>query len=148
MTRLVPMTEAHLDAVMRHEHEMFGPESWTRAGYRSELSDTRHRYYLAAEDDDGTLLGWAGLMVVAEDAQILTVGVVPAARRRGIGQGLLDAMLDEAKRRGALAVFLEVRADNDAAQALYRRNGFVDLRVRRGYYDSGRADALEMQRVL
>jgi ribosomal-protein-alanine N-acetyltransferase len=57
-------------------------------------------------------------------------------------------MLDEAKRRRALAVFLEVRADNDAAQALYRRNGFVDLRVRRGYYDSGRADALEMQRVL
>jgi ribosomal-protein-alanine N-acetyltransferase len=148
MTRLVRMTEAHLDAVMRHEREMFGPESWTRSGYRSELADTRYRYYLAAEDDHGALLGWAGMMVVAEDAQILTVGVVPQARRQGIGQRLLDALLAEAKDRGATAVFLEVRTENEAAQALYRRNGFTDLRVRRGYYDNGRADALEMQRAL
>lgn len=142
------MTAAHLDAVMTHEHAMFGPESWTRSGYRSELADTAYRHYLAAEDEDGALLGWAGLMVVAEDAQILTVGVIPTARRRGIGQALLDALLDEARRRGASAVFLEVRVENDAALALYRRNGFADLRVRRGYYDNGRADALEMQREL
>jgi ribosomal-protein-alanine N-acetyltransferase len=142
------MTTAHLDTVMEHERAMFGPESWTRSGYRSELADTTYRYYLAAEDDDGTLLGWAGLMVVAEDAQILTVGAIPSARRRGVGQALLDALLHEAKRRGASAAFLEVRVENEAALALYRRNGFVELRVRRGYYDNGRADALEMQREL
>jgi ribosomal-protein-alanine N-acetyltransferase len=142
------MTDAHLDAVMEHEHDMFGTESWTRSSYRSELADTRFRHYVAAEEEDGTLLGWAGLMVVAEDAQVLTVGVVPAHQRRGIGQALLDALLDEAKRRGASAAFLEVRTDNAPALALYRRNGFSDLRVRRGYYDHGRADAQEMQRAL
>jgi ribosomal-protein-alanine N-acetyltransferase len=140
------MTAAHLDAVMRYEHEVFGTESWTRAGYRSELADTRYRYYVAAEDEDGALLGWAGLMTVADEAQILTIGVIPSARRRGVGQAMLDELLAEAARRGAVAVFLEVRVDNDAAQQLYRRNGFTDLRIRRGYYDNGRADALEMRR--
>jgi [ribosomal protein S18]-alanine N-acetyltransferase len=133
---------------MAHERDMFGPESWTHAGYREELADTRYRHYVAAEDEDGTLLGWAGLMVVADQAQILTIGTVPDRRRQGIGQALLDALLDEAKRRGASAVFLEVRVDNEAAQALYRRNGFADLRVRRGYYENGRVDGLEMQRAV
>jgi ribosomal-protein-alanine acetyltransferase len=85
-------------------------------------------------------------MTVADEAQILTIGVIPSARRRGVGQAMLDELLAEAARRGAVAVFLEVRVDNDAAQQLYRRNGFTDLRIRRGYYDNGRADALEMRR--
>lgn len=146
--RIVPMTRAHIDAFMPHEHEMFGTEAWTARSYRDELADTRYRHYVAAEDDDGALLGWAGVMVVGDSAQIMTIGVVPDAQRRGIGQLLLDALLDEARRRGAEAVFLEVRVDNAPALALYRRNGFTDLRVRRGYYGHGRVDGLEMQRAL
>lgn len=96
----------------------------------------------------GDLVGWAGLMVVAETAQILTIGVVPAAQRRGIGQILLDGLLAEARRRRAGEVMLEVRVDNDAARRLYERNLFRALRVRRGYYDLGRVDAVEMKREL
>lgn len=146
--RIVPMTRAHIDAFMPYEHEMFGTEAWTAGSYRDELADTRYRHYVAAEDEDGTLLGWAGVMIVADTAQIMTVGVIPTAQKRGIGQRLLDALLDEARRRGAEAVVLEVRVDNEPALRLYRRNGFTDLRVRRGYYGHGRVDGLEMQRVL
>lgn len=146
--RIVPMTRAHIDAFMPYEHEMFGTEAWTAGSYRDELADTRYRHYVAAEDEDGTLLGWAGVMIVADTAQIMTVGVIPAAQKRGIGQRLLDALLDESRRRGAEAVVLEVRVDNEPALRLYRRNGFTDLRVRRGYYGHGRVDGLEMQRVL
>ncbi|MGN6606780.1 MAG: ribosomal protein S18-alanine N-acetyltransferase [Jatrophihabitans sp.] len=150
--RIVPMTRAHIDALMPYEHEMFGTEAWSYASYRDELADKRFRAYYAAEDTtdgrDGDLLGWAGVMVVGDTAQVLTVGVVPAARRRGIGQQLLDTLLDEARRRGAEQTVLEVRVDNEPALALYRRNGFADLRVRRGYYANGRVDALEMQRAL
>ena len=116
---LVPMTAAHIDALMPYESEMFGTEGWTRNGYRAELADTRHRHYLAAEDGDGALLGWAGLMVVGDTAEILTVGVVPAARRTGIGRRLLAALLAEGVRRGATEAFLEIRVDNDAALRLY-----------------------------
>ena len=146
---LVPMTNQHVDELMPYEKTMFGTEAWTRSGYRSELADTRFRHYVAAEDEDGRrLLGWAGIMVVADAAQILTIGVIPEARRQGIGQLLLNALLAEATRREATAIFLEVRVDNDAAQQLYRHNDFSTLRVRRGYYDHGRVDAVEMQRAL
>jgi [ribosomal protein S18]-alanine N-acetyltransferase len=145
---IVPMTAAHIDALMPYERAMFGTEAWTVNGYRNELADTRHRYYLAAEGTDGELLGWAGVRVIEDAAEILTVGVVPSARRHGLAVRLLDALLTEARQRGAAEAFLEVRVDNEAARALYLREGFTELGVRRGYYDNGRVDAVVMPRAL
>jgi ribosomal-protein-alanine N-acetyltransferase len=146
--RIVPMRAEHIDAVLLHEREMFGTEAWTRGGYRAELADTRHRTYFAAESADGALLGWAGVRVVADEAEILTVGVVPSARRRGIARLLLAALLDEARRRGAREAYLEVRIDNAAARALYAKEGFAELGIRPGYYDAGSVDAVVMSRDL
>lgn len=145
---IVPMTAAHIDALMVYEREMFGTEAWTGSGYRTELADKRHRYYVAAQGDDGELLGWAGVMVVADAAEILTVGVVPAARRQRIATKLLAALLDEARARGACEAFLEVRVDNEAARKLYEHEGFAQVGLRRGYYDAGRVDAVVMKREL
>lgn len=145
---VVPMTAAHVDALMPHEREMFGPEAWTANGYLNELADTRTRHYLAVEDATSALLAWGGVMVVADAAEILTVGVVPAARRRGIARQLLHALLDEARRRGARECFLEVRVDNAAARALYESDGFAQVGLRPGYYDGGRVDAVVMRREL
>jgi [ribosomal protein S18]-alanine N-acetyltransferase len=143
---IVPMTIEHIDALMPHEQAMFGSEAWTASGYRTELADTRRRHYLAAVDADGALLGWAGVLVVADCADVLTVGVVPDARRQGIATRLLAGLLAEARTRGAVEVFLEVRVDNDGAQRLYAHQGFVQIATRRGYYDSGRVDAVVMRR--
>lgn len=143
---VVPMRAEHIDALMPYEHEMFGTEAWTAEGYRAELADTQHRYYLAAVDANAGLLGWAGVRVVADAAEVLTVGVIPAARRGGIGERLLAMLLDEARRRGATEVFLEVRVDNEAAQRLYEKAGFVRVGMRRGYYAGGSVDAVVMRR--
>ncbi len=145
---VAPMTAAHIDALMPYERDMFGTEAWTRSSYRAELADTRHRYYVAAETPDGDLLGWAGVMVVGDTADILTVGVVPAARRAGIARLLVDVLLAEAIRRGATEAFLEVRIDNGAARGLYASGGFAEIGVRRGYYDGGRVDAVTMRKGL
>lgn len=145
VVRLVPMTREHITNLMQFERQMFGTEAWTESGYRTELADTRHRFYVAAEDG-AALVGWAGVMVIGDEAQILTVGVVPDARRRGIGRLLLDALITEAVRRGATTAFLEVRADNAPARALYTNDGFVEIGTRRGYYDAGRMDAVVMRR--
>lgn len=145
---VVPMTRDHIDALMRYENEMFGSEAWTRAGYRAELADRRHRFYLVAEDDENALLGWAGILIAGDQAEILTVGVVPQARRRGIGTKLVHALVQGARDRGAHELFLEVRVDNDAARRLYEREGFTVLGRRRGYYDNGRVDAVVMRREL
>ncbi|MGX7681011.1 GNAT family N-acetyltransferase [Jatrophihabitans sp. DSM 45814] len=164
--RLRPMTVADLDLLLPYEEIMFGSEAWSRQSYLDELADSELRCYLVAESVAGRsgeaaagepeagepearrsveLLGSAGLLTIGETAQILTVGVLPAARRRGIGTQLVQALVAEAIRRGADEVLLEVRIDNDAARTLYEREGFELLGVRRGYYDHGRVDALTMR---
>src|SRR5437763_12050358 len=105
-SRIVPMTAAHIDAFMPYESEVFGTEAWTARSYRDELADRRFRHYVAAADEDASPLGWAGVMAVGDTAQAMTIGVVPAAQRRGVGQLLLDALLDEARGRGAEFVIL------------------------------------------
>jgi ribosomal-protein-alanine N-acetyltransferase len=145
---LVPMNRAHVDLLMVYERDMFGTEAWTASSYRSELADVRHRYYVAVEGTDGELLGWAGVLVVADTSELLTVGVVPSARRHGLARTMLAALYAEAKKRGGAEMFLEVRVDNVSARKLYEDEGFVELDRRRGYYDNGRVDAVVMRREL
>jgi [ribosomal protein S18]-alanine N-acetyltransferase len=150
--RLRPMRIADLDAVLPFEQQMFGPEAWSRQAYLDELADTELRYYIVAEavaertdPAGGGLLGTAGLLTIGETGQILTVGVLPAARRRGVGRLLVRALIAEARRRRASEVLLEVREDNHAAQRLYAAEGFTVLGKRRGYYEQGRVDAITMR---
>lgn len=85
--------------------------------------------------------------VVAGEMEVLTVGVAPAARRRGLGRRLMDAALDAGRLAGAEEAFLEVATDNPAAVALYERLGFARASVRPAYYDrgpQGMVDALVM----
>jgi [ribosomal protein S18]-alanine N-acetyltransferase len=145
---IVPMTQAHIDQLLPYEQQLFGPEAWPASGYREELADRRHRWYITTLDDDGALIGWAGIRVIGTDAEVLTIGVIPNARRRGVGSGMLAALMTEARRRGARQVLLEVRVDNLPARQLYRREGFTELGIRRGYYDNGRVDAVMMGHAL
>jgi ribosomal-protein-alanine N-acetyltransferase len=148
LASIVAMTDAHIAALMPFESAMFGTEAWSAGSYRAELADVGTRHYLAAEGPAGQLLGWAGVMVAADSAEILTVGVVPDSRRQGIAARLIDGLMAEARRRGAVEVFLEVRLDNDAARQLYEHQGFTVVGRRRGYYDHGRIDAIVMRREL
>lgn len=145
---VVTMTEAHIAALMPYEREMFGTEAWTAAGYRAEITDARSRYYVALEDDVGALLGWGGILIAADQAEVLTVGVVPSAQRRGLARQMLAALYAEAIRRGARELFLEVRIDNTPAINLYESEGFARIGRRRGYYDNGRVDAITMRKPL
>jgi len=79
---------------------------------------------------------------------VLTLAVREAAWGRGTGSALLTDLLDEAGRRDCTEVFLEVRADNPRARQLYRRFGFSDVGIRRGYYQPSGMDAIVMRRGL
>ncbi len=140
------MTPADLEAVLGLEFALFGEEAWSRQMLEGELAEQpRSRYYLIAEED-GTIVGYAGLLVSGEQADVLTLAVAADRWGRGIGSGLLEALLAEAARRGATAVFLEVRAGNARAQRLYSRYGFAEVGIRKGYYQPSGADALVMRR--
>jgi len=142
------MTPEDIDAVLVLEHGLFGEEAWSRQMLEGELAEQpRSRYYLVA-DEDGTITGYAGLMVAAAQADVLTLAVAADRWGQGTGSALLGALLAEAARRRCTEVFLEVRMDNDRAQGLYRRYGFSEIGVRKGYYQPSGADALVMRRDL
>jgi [ribosomal protein S18]-alanine N-acetyltransferase len=91
--------------------------------------------------------GFVLARAIAGEAEILTLAVVPAARRQHVGSTLLDAAMAQAEARGARAMLLEVAAGNAAALALYHRLGFAQTGRRRRYYSDG-ADALVLRRTL
>ena len=91
--------------------------------------------------------GFVLARVAGDEAEILTLAVLPEKRGRGLGRALLQAAIARAEELGARTVFLEVGADNPSALALYARLGFVKVGMRKGYYASasGGTDALVLR---
>ncbi|HEY6918015.1 MAG TPA: GNAT family N-acetyltransferase [Tabrizicola sp.] len=121
------------------------PPPWSAADFAGFLGDPLA--FLLVEGDAGFLLGRA----VAGEAELLTLAVAPEARRLGLGRKLVSRFLYQAQLRGAGRAFLEVKADNAAAVALYESAGFTPAGRRRGYYldpDGSRTDALVLAREL
>ncbi len=135
-----------LERVVPLERELFGATAWSAETFWSELALPESRWYVVAEDPDGEVLAYAGLMVVGTEADVQTIAVAPAAQGRRVGTALLRALVEEAVRRGATGLVLEVRADNEPAIALYRREGFERIAVRRRYYEPEGVDAWIMRR--
>ena len=143
--RLRPMTADDLPAIMRLEEDLFAPDTWTTAMYRDELAQPDTRHYLVVENGSG-VVGYGGLIAYDDEAHIATLGVALDRQGEGLGSLLLDALLAESDRRGAPVVLLEVRADNEVAQGLYRRRGFTEIGRRRRYYQPSGTDAVVMKR--
>jgi ribosomal-protein-alanine N-acetyltransferase len=145
---LRPMGLADVGAVAVLEQALFGVEAWSPELLADEMTaDPGSRYYLVAEDA-GVVTGYGGLLALAGgQADVLTLAVAEDRWGEGIGRALLEGLLAEAGRRGCTEIFLEVRVDNDRAQRLYRRRGFTDIGIRRGYYQPSNTDALVMRLV-
>lgn len=125
------MTPSDVAAVSELERLIY-PEPWSDQVFLDELSQPGRVYLLAVDDDK--VIGYAGLMVVFEDAHITTMSVSPEARGSGIGQRMMLQLVDAAIAAEAEHLTLEVRMSNDPAQALYRKFGFVPVGVRKDYY--------------
>jgi ribosomal-protein-alanine N-acetyltransferase len=91
------------------------------------------------------LAGYAFARVIAGEAEILNVAVLPSYRRQGVGRQLLDSILAAVTAGGAVEVFLEVRESNQAARFLYETRGFRAVGVRTDYYRKPRENAVIMR---
>ncbi|QNO37839.1 ribosomal protein S18-alanine N-acetyltransferase [Protaetiibacter sp. SSC-01] len=142
-------TASDLDAIDALETATFPSDAWSREAIASELASA-HTHYLVAVDETDAVLGYAGLLAPRGSGQgdIQTIAVAEHARRRGIGATLLDTLLAEARARDAREVFLEVRADNPGAEALYVTRGFERIAVRPAYYQPDGVDAVVMKAEL
>lgn len=166
---LRPMTVWDIPEVLMHEHALFPLDAWPARFYEEELAqvgpaggaDAHGRpatrdYRVVVRDETadvdagehpGDIVGYGGIMVAGDVADVQTIGTVTAVQGRGIGAAQLRWMLEEAAARGARGLMLEVRASNDPARRLYTRHGFADVRVRRRYYPGGE-DAVVMLKEL
>jgi len=133
-----------LPEVSALERDLFGATAWSEETFWSELAQHASRRYLVAELD-GRVVGYAGGMLSGPEADVQTIGVAADAQGKGLGRRLLRARIDLAREGGASALLLEVRADNEPAQALYRSEGFARISVRRRYYQPGDIDAIIMR---
>jgi ribosomal-protein-alanine N-acetyltransferase len=142
--KLVACTAAEAPA-MAAVHALAFDASWREDEFEDLLEGEGIYGFLARDDAP---LGVILCRVAVDEVEILTIGVTPAARRKGVAQALLAAGLGAARGRGAAQAFLEVAVDNEAAIALYQRLGFHRAGKRLYYYDrgaAGRMDALVMR---
>lgn len=143
------LTRADVDRCAELEQQLFpGDDPWSASAFRAELAG-RHNHYFAARSDTGVLLGYAGIALLGNrfspESEVHTIGVAPEARRLGAGSALLEKLLRYAEKHGG-PVYLEVRTDNEAAIALYRKYGFDIVGTRPRYYQPSGADAYTMCR--
>jgi ribosomal-protein-alanine N-acetyltransferase len=139
--------------VMDLEAELFGDEAWTAEAFWSELAsappsltgaDSRRYWVAVADPDERDVLGYAGVSLGGDEAYVQTIGVTRRAQRRGLGSLLMRQLIADARAAGDRTCWLEVRADNAEAKAMYSAFGFVPRGRRRGYYQPSGVDAIVM----
>ena len=141
--RIVPMTNEHLADVSELERECFS-NPWSRNMFAEELENACSAFLVALDADDGSLVGYAGLLAVADEGCITKMAVRPSSRRGGVAGQLLDVFVRFAEGSGLAFLTLEVRAGNYPAITLYGSRGFRSAGRRKNYYDHPKEDAFIM----
>ena len=139
---IIPMTADHLDQVAEIEQICFS-DPWSRR-MLSEHLENECAATLVAITPSGTILGYAGLLVVLDEGYITNVAVRPEYRRQGIAGELLAVFHRFAEGNKMAFLTLEVRDSNASARALYTKHGFKEVGVRKNYYDHPKEDAIIM----
>ena len=140
--RIRRMTLNDLDAVAAIEAATF-PTPWSRDSFRQELERNVAARYLVAEMD-GQVIGYAGAWIILDESHITNIAIEESRRGLGYGRALTTALMQYLSNLGAAYATLEVRRSNLRAQNLYKSLGFVELGVRKRYYEDNREDALIM----
>jgi ribosomal-protein-alanine N-acetyltransferase len=126
------------------DKELFPYSPWSASQYKEEFSSpTRH--FVVAIDEAQNIIGYAGVFAPGgAEADVLTVGVIPAQRGKGIARQLMALITDWARQEGSIAMMLEVKVDNIEAIGLYESLGYSKLNIRKDYFGAG-LDALVMR---
>lgn len=145
IVRIVPMTADHLDDIARLEQICFS-RPWSRRMLAEELENQCAAFLVALEPGTDKVIGYAGLLVMADEGYITNVAVFPEYRRRGVAEQIIQVFCDFAQGNHLAFLTLEVRPSNAPAISLYNSFGFEEVGRRKNYYDLPREDALILTR--
>lgn len=139
ISSLTPDDLATAYAIERRSHAF----PWSEKTFASNQGE---RYFNLRLDVDGTMAAFAVTQVVLDEATLFNIAVDPDWQRRGLGRQLLEHLIRELEAKDVFTLWLEVRASNTSAIALYESLGFNEATIRRNYYPTkeGREDAIIM----
>ena len=143
MSNIVTMTSCHVPQVAALEKECFS-DPWSQRSVASELENPLALWLVWEED--GQVLGYVGSQTVLDETDMMNVAVSAQARRRGIAQALVEALVIQLKQRGSRCLTLEVRASNAPAICLYEKLGFRQVGRRHNYYSHPKEDGLILRK--
>jgi ribosomal-protein-alanine N-acetyltransferase len=132
-----------------YEKELFPYSPWSTSQFKEEFAGIPTTRYMSVAEDGNTIVGYCGVFVPAPgiEADILTVAVLPAYRRKGIAKEFMRQIEAYALEREASAMMLEVEVSNESAIKLYESLGYMKISVRMDYYGPGK-DAHVMRKEL
>ncbi len=139
-----PASFAHVAVLAYLQNACFPDDPWPESAFAALLVDPPGFGLIATNTAP---VGFALARLIIDEAEIISLGILPASRRRGVGALILNQLTDQCRARGATCLFLEVAAPNLAATTLYRSHGFAEAGKRRQYYPNG-DDALVLCRAL
>jgi tRNA threonylcarbamoyl adenosine modification protein YeaZ/ribosomal-protein-alanine acetyltransferase len=134
-----------IPALVGLDKEIFPESPWSSGQFKEELAGVprTHKYLVATES--GRIVGYGGVAIVGDVADIHTLAVIPSHRRAGLASKILDQLESWAATKGIDALMLEMREGNEAAQPLYEARGYQAISKRKNYYRTG-MDAIIMRK--
>ena len=138
-TEIKKMTADDAPLAAALEEKCF-PFPWSEDAIREELENEKASFFSAFYG--GKFVGHAGMISALGEGNVCNVAVDPSARRRGVGQALVKALISEGERRDLDVLMLEVRASNAPAIALYKKLGLIEVGRRKNCYSRPREDGL------
>ena len=130
------MTEADLPAVLELENKLFPASPWPERQFLYELNGNPYAAIYLIEQDS-VIAGYVDLWIMFEQAEIADIGVAAEYQNKGLGSRLMKYVINEAIKAGCENLTLEVRVSNAPAIALYEKYGFINVAVRKHYYENG-----------
>jgi ribosomal-protein-alanine N-acetyltransferase len=123
-----------------YEKELFPYSPWSTAQFKEEFAGIPTTRFMSVAEDGNTVIGYCGVFLPAPgvEADVLTVAVLPAYRRKGIAREFIRQIEAWSIDRGACAIMLEVETSNEGAIALYQSLGYQKISVRMDYYGPGK----------
>lgn|SRR5690625_4061297 len=137
-----PMQVEDLDQVEEIEHKSF-TSTWSKNLYKKELLENSFAYYFVIEKDE-KMIGFSGIWIVLDEAQVTNIAIDPNYRGQGYGTLLFKYLINKAMSKGATNLSLEVRKSNKHAQHLYQKFGLKPAGIRKNYYTDDGEDAIVM----
>ncbi len=140
------MIDEDLDTIDLLERDIF-TSPWPRKEYEYEIHDNPYANpYVVIEDEE--IVAYFDFWIIFDRAEIATIGVKEGYRKQGYGQMMMDFINKQAEEAKCENISLEVRVSNEKAIKLYEKNGYIQINIRKNYYDDNHEDAYLMMKPL